>query len=92
MCPRGRLLNLVLSRFDIQIDFLEFRRDLEIVFYNIDQLDKPLFLEVATGYASTILAAIPTSQLHVNDVELALHIVWLVGSSKQNAVRCLDSS
>jgi exportin-T len=71
---------------DDQIAFLEFRRDLEIVFYNIDQLDKPLFLEVTTGYASTILAAIPTSQLHVNDVELALHIVWLVGSSKQNAV------
>ena len=68
---------------------MEFRRDLEILFYNIDQLDKPLFLEVTTGYASNIIAAIPTSQLHVNDVELALHIVWLVGSSKQNAVRTL---
>lgn len=70
---------------DDAIDFQEYRRQLEILFENINLLDSALYLDVGATFASNVLSNIGTNELHVNDVEVALHIVFLMGGTKQHA-------
>lgn len=70
---------------DDVIEFLDYRKSLEVLFDNINQLNTQLFLKVAANFASSILAKVGMQELHINDIEVALHIIFLMGASKSLA-------
>eukprot|EP00040_Diaphanoeca_grandis_P019176 m.101032 g.101032 ORF g.101032 m.101032 type:complete len:964 (+) comp27298_c0_seq1:272-3163(+) len=64
---------------DDEIDFLDYRRNLQILFDNIKLLDQELFLSVTIAFVTNILGKLGVMNIHYHDVELALHIAYLVG-------------